>query len=273
MIGLIWFVLAVLASLFKSKIRLEAENAALRHQLIVLRRTLRGRVRFTNHDRWFFVQLYRWFPSILTVLTIIRPATLVRWHRAGFRCYWRWKSRRRGGRPQIEADLRALIRRMSVENPLFATHSRRIAQARLCRRSIKRRQIHGEAAPAAKPGVAHLPAQPCPRYCCDGTVCCPDHRLRPALCAHHRAARSQRPRLDQRHDKPHRRMDRAPANRGISLGRSSALPHPRSGSNLWRYCHAPITRHGHPGQAYCTSLALAERLCRTVDRIDPARVC
>jgi hypothetical protein len=63
MIRLIWFVLAVLASLFKSKIRLEAENAALRHQLIVLRRTLRGRVRFTNHDRWFFVQLYRWFPS------------------------------------------------------------------------------------------------------------------------------------------------------------------------------------------------------------------
>src|ERR1700756_2138377 len=119
MIGLFCFVLAVLASPFKSKIRLEAENAVLRHQLFVLRRTVRGRVRLTNHDRWFFVQLYRWFPSILTVLTIIRPATLVRWHRAGFRCYWRWKSRRRGGRPQIEADLRALIRRMSVENPLW----------------------------------------------------------------------------------------------------------------------------------------------------------
>src|ERR1700741_3857088 len=119
MMGLPCFILAVLASLVKSKIRLEAENAALRHQLIVLRRTLRGRVRFTNHDRWFFVQLYRWFPSILTVLTIIRPATLVRWHRAGFRCYWRWKSRRRGGRPQIEADLRVLIRRISVENPLW----------------------------------------------------------------------------------------------------------------------------------------------------------
>jgi len=90
-----------------------------------------------------------------------------------------------------------------------ATHSRRIAQARLCRRSIKRRQIHGEAARAAKPGVAHLPAQPCPKYCCDGPVCCTDHRLRPALCAHHRAARSQRPRLDQRHDKPHRNGSRA----------------------------------------------------------------
>jgi hypothetical protein len=76
MMGLPCFILAVLASLFKSKIRLEAENAALRHQLIVLRRNLRGRVRLTNHDRWFFVQLYRWFPSILTVFTIIRPATL-----------------------------------------------------------------------------------------------------------------------------------------------------------------------------------------------------
>src|ERR1700737_5084401 len=106
MIRLIWFVLAVLASPFKSKIRLEAENAALRHQLIVLRRTLRGRVRFTNHDRWFFVQLYRWVPSILSVLTIIRPGTLVRWHKVGFRSYWRWKSHRRGGRPQIDMELR-----------------------------------------------------------------------------------------------------------------------------------------------------------------------
>src|SRR6266403_4342447 len=119
MILLLCFVLGILALPFKSKIRFEAENAALRHQLIVLRRKLRGRVRLTNHDRWFFVQLYRWFPSILTVLTIIRPETLVCWHRAGFRCYWRWKSRRRGGRPQIEADLRTLIRRMSVENPLW----------------------------------------------------------------------------------------------------------------------------------------------------------
>ena len=119
MIGLLCFVLAVLASPFKSKLRLEAENAVLRHQLNVLRRRLPGRVRLTNHDRWFFMQLYRWFPSILQVLTIIRPETLVRWHRAGFRCYWRWKARSLGGRPQIETELRALIRRMSIENPLW----------------------------------------------------------------------------------------------------------------------------------------------------------
>src|SRR6202023_1374530 len=98
---------------------LEAENAVLRHQLNVLRRRLPGRVRLTNNDRWFFIQLYRWFPSILQVLTIIRPETLVRWHGAVFRCYWRWKSRRRGGRPQIETELRALIRQMSVENQLW----------------------------------------------------------------------------------------------------------------------------------------------------------
>jgi hypothetical protein len=67
MIGLLCFALAVLASPFKSKVRLEAENAVLRHQLIVVRRRLPGRVRLTNHDRWFFIQLYRWFPSILKV--------------------------------------------------------------------------------------------------------------------------------------------------------------------------------------------------------------
>jgi hypothetical protein len=84
-----------------------------------LRRRLHGRVRLTNNDRWFFIQLYRWFPSILQVLTIIQPETLVRLHRAGFRCCWRWKSRPLGGRPQIDTELRELIRRMSVENPLW----------------------------------------------------------------------------------------------------------------------------------------------------------
>src|SRR6476646_1776687 len=87
MIGLLCFVVAVLASPIKARIRLEAENAALRHQLVVLRRQLKGRARLTNDDRWFFVQLYRWFPSILTVITIVQPETLVRWHRAGFRLY------------------------------------------------------------------------------------------------------------------------------------------------------------------------------------------
>src|SRR4029077_3476528 len=119
MIALLCLFPTLVASPFKSKSRLAAENAALRHQLIMLRRRVRGRVQFTNGDRLFLVQLYRWFPSVLKVITIIRPETLVRWHRAGFRQYWRWKSRSLGGRPQIDADLRALIRRMSVDNPLW----------------------------------------------------------------------------------------------------------------------------------------------------------
>ena len=119
MIALFCLYLALFASPFKSKSRLGAENAALRHQLIILRRKVRGRVPFTNGDRLFFIQLYRWFPSVLKAITIVRPETLVRWHRAGFRRYWRWKSCSFGGRPQIDADLRALIRRMSVDNPLW----------------------------------------------------------------------------------------------------------------------------------------------------------
>jgi hypothetical protein len=99
MIGRLCFVRAVLTSPFKLKLRLESENAVLRHQLDVVKRRLHGRVRLTNNDRWFFIQLYRWFPSTLQVLTIIRPETLVRWHRAGFRRYWHWKSRRNRWKP------------------------------------------------------------------------------------------------------------------------------------------------------------------------------
>ena len=119
MIALFCLCLALFVSPFKSKSRLEAENAALRHQLVILRRKVRGRVRLTDGDRLFFIQLYRWFPSALKAITIVRPETPVRWHRAGFRRYWRWKSRSLGGRPQIDGDMRALIRRMSVENPLW----------------------------------------------------------------------------------------------------------------------------------------------------------
>ena len=119
MVALFCFLLTLFASPFKSKARLEAENAVLRHQLAVLQRKVRGRIQFTNGDRLFLIQLYRWFPSVLKAITIIRPETIVRWHRAGFRRYWRWKSRSFGGRPPIDADVRALIRRMSVDNPLW----------------------------------------------------------------------------------------------------------------------------------------------------------
>ena len=115
MFGLFCFLLSVLASPFKSKSRLEAENAALRHQLTVLRRKMHGRVRLTNNDRWFFIQLYRWFPSVLQVITIVRPETLVCWHWA---CFLRYGPRAHKARAAADdAELRALIRQLSIENP------------------------------------------------------------------------------------------------------------------------------------------------------------
>ena len=179
MAALIFLLLNLVASLFKSKSRLEAENAALRQQLIVLQRKVRGRVQFTNSDRLFFIQLYRWFPSVLKAMTIIRPETLVRWHRAGFRRYWRWKSRNLGGRPQISADLRALIRRMSVENVLWGApriHGEllklgfAVAQSTVAKyMAKKRRPVRSE--------LGHVPAQPCAAHRSHGFVRGPDHRL------------------------------------------------------------------------------------------------
>ena len=99
MTALLCFLVTLFASPLKSRSRLEAENAAPRYQLIVLRRKVTGRVRVTNGDRLVFIQRYRWFPSVLKVITVIRPETLLRWHRAGFRRYWCWKSRPFGGRP------------------------------------------------------------------------------------------------------------------------------------------------------------------------------
>ena len=119
MIALIRLALAIVASIFKSRTRLEAENAVLRQQLIVLRRKLPGRAKLTSGDRIFFVWLYRLFPSVASAMLLIRPETVVCWHRAGFRRYRRWKSRCRLGRPPVDHELRELIRQMSRENPLW----------------------------------------------------------------------------------------------------------------------------------------------------------
>jgi hypothetical protein len=104
---------------FKSRARLEAENLVLRQQLTVVLRKLPKRVRLTNSDRLPLAWPYRLFPSILSAIRIVKPATVVRWHRRGFRAYWRWKSRPGVGRPPINSEIRDLIREMSMANPLW----------------------------------------------------------------------------------------------------------------------------------------------------------
>jgi hypothetical protein len=119
MSDLIKLILGPLASLFKSRARLEAEILVLRQQINVLLWRTPKRPRLNNTDRFLFVWLYRWFPSILGAVAIVRPETIIRWHRAGFRAYWRWRSRNRVGRPNISAELRTLIGEMSGANPLW----------------------------------------------------------------------------------------------------------------------------------------------------------
>src|SRR5260221_291535 len=113
---LIW---CALIGPFRPRAALQAEILVLRHQLNVLRRKSPKRLAFGNVDRLVFTALYRMAPGVLDALKILKPRTVIRWHRAGFRAYWRWKSRGRGGRPKTPADIRQLIRDMSVANPLW----------------------------------------------------------------------------------------------------------------------------------------------------------
>ena len=112
---------AVLASLFKSRAELEAENLVLRQQVNVLRRRMPKRPALKNVDRLLFVWLHHWFPSTARALAIVRPETVIRWHRVGFRAYWRWRSHSRVGRPKVSHELRSLIAEMSRENPLWGS--------------------------------------------------------------------------------------------------------------------------------------------------------
>jgi hypothetical protein len=109
----------VVIGLFRSRATLEAEIVALRHQLNVLRRKSPKRPAFSNFDRLIFACLYRISPRIVNALVIVKPETVIRWHGAGFRFFWRWKSRSRGGRPKVPLEIRQLIREMSLANPLW----------------------------------------------------------------------------------------------------------------------------------------------------------
>ena len=119
MIGFLILFLHVVVSPFKTQARLEAEIVLLRHQLNVLRQRVPSKPRLTVADRLLFVWLYRLFPSVLNAVTIVQPETVIRWHRTGFRLYWRWKSRSRGGRPKVPVEIRRLIREMSLANRLW----------------------------------------------------------------------------------------------------------------------------------------------------------
>ena len=117
MIYLLRLLCGALIGLLRSGARREAEILVLRHQINVLRRKSPSRPALSNVDRLLFVLLSRLVPTTLDALKVVRPGTVMRWHRVGFRAYWRWKSRPRGGRPRTPREIRKLIRDMSIANP------------------------------------------------------------------------------------------------------------------------------------------------------------
>ena len=119
MSGYFEILLCILASVFKSQDRLAAENIALRHQILILKRRHRGRIKLCRLDRFVLGWLSRVGSAVADAIIIVKPETLVRWHRRGFRSFWRWKSSSVGGRPPINSELRSLILRMAAENPLW----------------------------------------------------------------------------------------------------------------------------------------------------------
>ena len=120
MLALLHLLFALIFDRFKSRRRLEIENLYLRHQLnIAMRKALRSGLRLRGADRAFMVWITRLWPNLLSLSRVVRPDTILRWHRAEFRAYWRWKSRGQPGRPRSSSELRELIRRMSRENRLW----------------------------------------------------------------------------------------------------------------------------------------------------------
>ena len=118
MLHLLYALLAAARSSLRSQRELALENLALRQQLAVLKRETK-RPKLTDADRAFWVALFRLWPNWHNALILVKPETVIGWHRKGFRLYWTWKSRHRGGRPRIDAEIRALIRRMARDNPTW----------------------------------------------------------------------------------------------------------------------------------------------------------
>jgi hypothetical protein len=194
MVAILRLLIGALRNCIMSRGRLEAEVIVLRHQLNILRRQSTKRVRPNAFDRAIFVCLYRHFPDIGNA---VRPETVIRWHRMGFRAWWRWKSRNPGGRPKIDPELR---------EPVCVCHTRRWAKKHL---------------------------------------------------------------MDRRHHEPDSTMVGPPDHRSLSMGHGPGLSRPRQRLRLWRGVHAAGSVDGHSRSPYRASIAMAERICRARNRLDP----
>jgi hypothetical protein len=265
---LIW---CVMAGMFRPRVALHAEILVLRHQLNVLRRKLPKRLVFKNIDRLVLIALYRLAPNVLDALKFLKPATVIAWHRGGFRAYWRWKSRPHGGRPSASAEIRRLIHEMSIANPLWGAprvHGELlklgidVGQTTVAKYMGKRRtppsqgwktfiRNHANDIVAIDMFVAH-DLVPTAIRASDFAACSPGAAVVGGN------SPSERP------------MDRAATDRSVRLEGNAAISHPRSRSRLWRGLHSACWGDGHSRPTDLGALAMAERIRGEAYRFDPA---
>jgi hypothetical protein len=201
--------LLAIRSWFARRARLEAENLLLRQQLVVLRRKSPKRVRLWNIDRLLLVWLYRLYPSLLDAIIIVQPETVLRWHRRGFRAYWHWQSHHVGGRPRTDREIRALIRRMSRENPLWGApriHGELLMLGVEVAESSG--QVYGPPPPTTVPRLEDISPQPCRWDRITRSVCGSHDLSQVALRPGDPASRPPAAGEHQRDEQSDRRVDR-----------------------------------------------------------------
>src|SRR6202043_490538 len=236
MVAFLIQLLCAIRSRFTRRARLEAENLLLRQQLVVLRRKSPTRVRLWNIDRLLLGWLYRLYPSLLDAIIIVQPETVLRWHRRGFRAYWRWKSRHVGGRPRTDSGIRALIRRMNREDPLWGgprIHGELLMLGiEVAESTVSRYMVRCRRPPSQ--GWKTFLRNHAAGIALAGSIRRTHDLVQAALRLGDPASRPPAPSHYQRHFQPDRRVDRRSGDGRVSLGRSAASPdsRPRRGVDL-----------------------------------------
>ena len=257
---------------FRSRATLQLEIIVLRHHLEVLQRTRPARVRLTRLDRTLWLFLYRLWPRCLDAAVIVKPETVIAWHRKGFRAFWTWKSRpRRRGRPPVPAEIRTLIRRITRENPLWGAPR---VHGELLKLGIEISQAAvSKYDPAPEAAIADLEdilSEPC--WLCG--VCRflrrTDRCVSALVRVHRPASRAPPHRPFRRNCPPHITVGLATDPRGVSMGDRAAVPHPGSRWVLRRRLPLAASGYGHQRGSHRPQITLAERVRRTGHRNDPA---
>src|SRR5215204_5694955 len=272
MSGLLRLVFGLIVDLFRSRAALEAEIILVRQQIIVLRQRKATRLPFTGADRLVLGWVCRLFPKACDALAIVRPETVVRWHRAGFRSYWRWKSRRRAERPAVSTEIRLDPRDEHCQSVVgSAADSRRAAQARHRRWADQRRQVYGTEEATSFTGMEDVSSQSCRRHRGDGPVRGANRLVPVVIWPLDHGAWPETDPVAWRYRASNRRVDRQPTHTGIRLGPTAELPDPRPGCLLRQRVHPPPFISWPSRSPDIVTLTLAKWVCGASDRLSPPR--